>query len=47
MLLSYRACAQAMMYSMDVQVQMKEVRWLCSFCQQQNAIDVGVQDLRV
>lgn len=37
----------AIMYSIQVQVLMKENRWLCSFCQQQNAIDVGVQDLRV
>lgn len=31
----------------QVQVLMKEDRWLCSFCQQQNAVDIGVQDLRV
>lgn len=26
---------------------MKEDIWLCSFCHQQNAVDIGVQDLRV
>lgn len=26
---------------------MKEDKWLCSFCHQQNAVDIGVQDLRV
>ena len=31
----------------NVQVLMQEDRWLCSFCQQQNAVDIGVQDLRV
>ncbi|KAL3133773.1 hypothetical protein ABBQ32_008255 [Trebouxia sp. C0010 RCD-2024] len=27
-------------------VLMKEDKWLCSFCHQQNAVDIGVQDLR-
>lgn len=30
-----------------LQVLMKEDKWLCSFCHQQNAVDIGVQDLRV